>query len=112
METLEFLVMVDGDVERSELVAAIRDRFPDALPRKENSVDLRDNWLEVWENESADADLTSGSDGYLYYPWRVEVTPTGTVNEERQIQLARELVAAFAALGTKPVVCANFEDRV
>lgn len=113
METLQFLVMVDSDQDDRALLAMILSRFPDAVGRKENSCDLRGNWIEIWANEDADPGLMTGADGYLYYPWRVEATPIEDgVGEEQQIELARELVRCFGSTGAPPVVCANFEDRV
>jgi hypothetical protein len=112
-ETLQFLVMVDGNMDRAALLAAIQRTFPDAVRRKENSCDLRGNWIEIWANESADATLAGGPDGYLYYQWRVEANPTDdSVDEDHQVELARALVRCFEELGARPVVAANFEDRV
>ena len=112
-DTLQFLVMLDGDAPRNVILDSILRSFPDAAPRKENSCDLRGNWIEIWANEDANEDLVDDPQtGYLHYPWRVEVTPMDPVSEEEQVQLARDLVACFQQIGIGPVVCANFEDRV
>ena len=108
-ETLEFLVMVD---DADGLPEAILRHFPEAVRRKENSCDLRGNWIEVWPNDDADRDLVGGDEGYLYYAWEVQATPVVDVDEDHQVRLARELVSCFRALGGTAVVAANFEDRV
>ena len=112
--TLQFLVMVDADLDRPGMVQAVLDRFPEATPLKENSCDLRGNWLEVWDNEDADREQAADpDDGYLHFRWRVEVTPLDdTLDEDHQVRLARDLRDCFAAVGRDAVVAANFEHRV
>jgi hypothetical protein len=112
--TLQFLLMVDADLDRAGLLAVVRGRFPDAVPGKENSCDVHGNWLEIWPNEGADPALaTTDEDAYLYYRWRVELTPLdGEGDEDHQVALARELLAAFTAAGARAEVLSSFEDRV
>lgn len=85
--TLQFIVMVDGDVSEAALLKSL----------KAHSCDLRGNFLEIWHNEDADPDLArNDDDGYLYYRWRVELTPTTkSVGADHQVELARALIAAF-----------------
>jgi hypothetical protein len=112
-ETLQFLVMVDSRLDDSGLLALVMEQFPDAVRRKRHSCDVHGNWLEIWENESADAALIGGEDGFLHYAWRVEVTPlTDDLDEDHQVKLARDLRTCFERAGARAVVCANFEDRV
>lgn len=109
-EPPQFLVMVDSELERGELLGLILVRFADATPVRENSCDLRGNWVEVWGNEDADAARAAGPDGHRYYAWRVEVTPMhNRVTEEEQIALAGKLRDCFTAAGARAVVCADFE---
>jgi len=113
-KNMQFLIMVDTDKSRREVLKLILDRFSDAIQRKSNSCDLRDNWIEVWENSGADPNLSDSYEkGYLYYKWRVEVTPLKrNISETKQVQLARDLLSCFKAEECKAVVCANFEDKV
>ncbi len=112
-EGLLFLIMVDADRDRQAVLKLILDQFPDAIRRKANSCDLRGNWIEVWENEGADANLAVGEKGYLYFKWRVEVTPLNkSITEIEQVELARALLSCFQSAGCKAVVCADFEDKV
>jgi hypothetical protein len=112
-DSLQFLIMVESDLGRAELLGLIMNRFPDTRPVLENSCDLRGNWVEVWGNEDADPARAGGDDGHLFYAWRVEVTPMHTrVTENEQIALARKLRDAFVRAGARAVVRADFEARV
>jgi hypothetical protein len=112
--TLQFIIMVDGDVGEADLLQSVLGRFPDAVRSKAHSCDVGGNWLEIWHNDDADADLArDDEDGYLYYRWRVELTPMSDgLDEDHQVRLARGLLATFEAVGGRPVVLANFENRV
>ncbi|GAA0333548.1 hypothetical protein NE235_13610 [Actinoallomurus spadix] len=113
-ETLQFIVMVDGDVSEEALLRSVFDAFPDAVRLKVHSCDVQGNQLEIWHNEDADPALAfTDDDGYLYYRRRVEVTPMiGSVDEDHQVALARALAVAFESIGGRAVVLANFEDRL
>ncbi len=112
-ETLQFIVMAEGDLSEPQLLNAIIARFPDARRVKANSCDVRGNWLEIWENEDADPDLAVGEDGFLHYGWRIEVTPMNDeINEGDQVALARELTSCLWDAGMRTVVAANFEDQL
>lgn len=110
--TLQFIVMVDSELGESQLLDAVLSRFPDARRLKAHSCEVAGNWMEIWGNEDADPEATSGEDGYLFYSWRVELTPLGAADEDHQIRLARDLKACFTDLGATAEVCAAFEDRV
>ncbi|WBB66522.1 hypothetical protein [Micromonospora sp. WMMD812] len=112
--TLQFLIMVDGPLEATELLDLIRARLPEAVPYRRDSVDVRGNLLEINPNEGADPRLAAtDGDDYLYFRWRVELTPTDrTVDEAHQIALTRELLRAIEGPQVQATVCAAFEDRV
>ena len=114
MDENQFLVMVDAATERSQLVEDLSTSFPDMERRKANSGHIRGNWLEVWANDDADENQAADPvDGFLYFRWRVELTPLdATTAEDHQVQLARELLKHFQSVGARAVVCANFEDRL
>jgi len=111
-ETLQFLVMVEGPSERSSIVDALLRDFPDAIRLKENSCDLRGNWIEVWHNEDFfPSPGRDGRDGYLYFRYQLESTPLDrSISEADQIELAKDILAALRGSGWKAVLCANFED--
>jgi hypothetical protein len=109
-----FIIMVDGDVDEAEVLRSVLERFPGAVWLKAHCCDVGGNWLEMWHNDDADSNLAlSDKDGYLHYRWRVEVTPMNdAIDEDHQVELARGLLAAFESVGGRPVVLANFGDRV
>ncbi|MET0418477.1 MAG: hypothetical protein ABW022_20890 [Actinoplanes sp.] len=112
--TLQFLIMVDGPLTAAELLDRIRTRLPDAVPYRRGSVDVRGNLLEINPNEAADPRLAAtDEDDYLYFRWRVELTPMDkAIDEGHQIALARELLRAMDGPQVRATVCAAFEDRV
>ncbi|MCF0093931.1 hypothetical protein AB0B97_16320 [Micromonospora sp. NPDC049004] len=112
--TLQFLIMVDGPLTAAELLDLIRTRLPDAVPYRRDSVDVRGNLLEINPNEDADPRLAAtDEDDYLYFRWRVELTPMDrSVDESHQIALARELLRSIEGPQVRATVCAAFEDRV
>jgi hypothetical protein len=113
VDTLQFLIMVDSALGRAQLLDLVLNRFPDAVAVRDNSCDLRANWVEVWANEEADPALAAGIDGYRWYAWRVEGTPMhGRVTEEEQVALARKLREVFIDAGGRANVCAGFEAKV
>ncbi|WP_328470035.1 hypothetical protein OHA21_03460 [Actinoplanes sp. NBC_00393] len=113
MDDNQFLLMVDSATERSRLVDELLAGFPEMDRRKENSGHIRGNWLEVWPNDDADEKQASDPEnGYLHFRWRIELTPLTAVEEDHQVQLARDLLRHFQAAGSRAEVCANFEDRL
>ena len=113
VETLQFLIMVDSALGRAQLLDLVLIRFPDAVRVRDNSCDLRANWVEVWANEDADRGRSHGPDGHHSYAWRVEATPMhGRVTEEEQIALARKLRDAFVEAGARATVCADYGAKV
>ena len=111
-ETLQFVIMVQSEEGRESLLTVLLSSFGEATRRKANSCDLRENWIEIWENDDADAVLANQPDtGYLHFRWRLESTPMKQeVTESAQIQLAKDIVSCLEAHGCRCVVCANFED--
>ncbi|GAA4602548.1 hypothetical protein BJY16_004286 [Actinoplanes octamycinicus] len=115
METmLQFLIMVDSENDRAQLMQDLLRSFPEAEAHKAHSCRLRGNWLELLPNEDADRNLaTDPADGYLHFAWELNVTPyRSDLDEDHQIVLARDLQRHFLTAGAKAVVGANFEDRL
>ncbi|BBH70841.1 hypothetical protein ACTI_75260 [Actinoplanes sp. OR16] len=115
MEDVQFIVMVDSsETERSRVVDSLLAGFPGARRRKENSCDIRGNWLEVCANDDADEKLAADpSTGYEYFRWRIEVVPLERGSgEEHQITFARDLLRHFGERGARAEVLADFEDRL
>lgn len=110
----EFLIMLDGAKSDTEVLSALYAKNAGAVPVKQNSCDIKGNWLEVRGNDDHDpAMLEDPEDGFLFYRWRVEVTPMDNgISVDNQIQLARSLLDVFRAHGWRAVVAASFEDQV
>ena len=114
VDSLQFLVMVETEKNRQDVLNILLNQFMEATQMKSNSCDLKGNWIEIWENQDADPILSKNEEeGFLYYRWRVEVTPLKNgVEEAKQVQLARDLDLCFKSAGFRAVVCANFEDKL
>src|SRR2546430_2095428 len=110
----QILLMVDADVDRPAMLALVLAHFPVARRQKDHACLLRGNLLEIWPNEDADpARSWSDEDTYLFYRWRVEVSPMDdSVGEDHQVQLARDLRSAFLSTGVRVDVLAAFEARL
>ena len=109
----QFLVMVNSTGTAPALTGRLSASLPDATPVRPRSFNWRGNWVQVWENDDYDpGHIDSPEDGYLFYRFRIEVSPTEEVTDDHQIRAARELVAALESLHLKAVVCADFEDEV
>jgi hypothetical protein len=104
--------MIAGPSSVLEVVGWLKGAFPDAKGVKVNSCDLRNNWIEVLANRDADPQKTDDDDGYMFYGYELQATPMVSVNEDHQVQLARDVVVALRRRDWKVVVCANFEDRL
>jgi hypothetical protein len=106
--------MVDADIDRPAVLALVLAHFPVARRQKDHACLLRGNLLEIWPNEDADpARSRSDEDPYLFYRWRVEVSPMDDrVDEDHQVQLARDLRSALQSTGAHVEVLAAFENRL
>ena len=69
--------------------------------------------MQVWENDDYDPErIDEPEEGYLFYRFRIEVSPFEKVEDSHQIGLARLVVEILESLNAQPVVCADFEDDV
>jgi len=112
---LRFLLILDSPHEdEDEVMTWLVTALPEAEREKENSCRLRLNYVEVWPNSDADPEAArSKRDGYLFYRYRIEVSPIlGEVAKGGQINLAREVLGYARGERWRWVVCANFEDEV
>ncbi|MGL6096662.1 MAG: hypothetical protein ACRC7O_12810 [Fimbriiglobus sp.] len=111
--TLQFLLMVEGPANRSEIVDRICSSADGLLPANNNSCKLLDNLIEVWANPDADASRAGDpTEGYLFYSYRVEGTPLTDVEEQSQVNLANKLIVIMREAGWNVIPCANFEDQL
>ncbi|GAA4023511.1 hypothetical protein GCM10022247_54850 [Allokutzneria multivorans] len=114
MESLEFVVMLDGVPEKAELVDFLAS-LPDWNQKAREVFEANGNHIELSANDRADEVLATESEsGYLHYQWSIESTPLSSVTEEQQVEFARALTAELSRMraGVRVEVLANFEDLI
>ncbi|HEU4328889.1 MAG TPA: hypothetical protein VFS21_37475 [Roseiflexaceae bacterium] len=111
---LQFLIMVDTKLSLNEIILYLKEKLSDTTPVRSRSFDWSSNWIQVWDNDDFDPDkISDPEDGFLYYPYRIEVSPnTKEINLEQQIAVARSLVERLEMTGAKVQVCADFEGML
>src|SRR5687767_14626166 len=111
---LPFIVMYESELSLEGVVAALRTCLTGAKRLKDHSFDTGENWVEIWENETWDAQkATRDFKPYLYYRYRVEVTPRGESQTlENQMALAKQLKVELERLGGRAEICADFEEML
>jgi hypothetical protein len=111
-QELLFLVMVNSERELDEVVASLLALLPGAIRRTPRSLDWEGNWIQVSASDSYDEDNSQdGDEGFLYYRYRVEVSPRSDgATVAGQVSIARRLLEFFRGLGVQAVVCAEFEE--
>ena len=110
-KNLQFLIMVETEYSRAELIKLLISELKGAIPYKLNSLDYNGNWIEIWSNEEADSKLAMDKiTGYQFFKWRLEVTPMKNgITEKKQVILSKYLKTYLESFGCKCVICANFE---
>ncbi len=104
----QFLVMVDAAISLNELLNRMA-RLDGFVRRTRRSFDWQRNWIQVAQNEDHDAVRTREEDGFLFFKFRVEVSPLGDVSVEDQVACARRLHQSYRAEGYDAEICADFE---
>jgi hypothetical protein len=113
---LQFLIMVDTEIEHEELIASLKEKLvgvrEEISPAKFRTFYWSGNCVQVWLNEDYDESLVSDpEDGFLYYRYKIEVFPTdGDKGVERQVNIAKQLKGVLESLGCTAVICADFEE--
>jgi len=111
---LEFEVSVDSELSHADLVERVKTMFPAKVKEKPRSFIAEENLIEIRINELHDIDKASDAEeGYVYMPYRIEVTPfSKSRTEEQQIGLAKRLQEYLEGNGDRAVVCASFEGKL
>jgi hypothetical protein len=108
---LAFVVMIDADAPLPVLTRQLHQAFAAAKGKPGNALDPTGNQVELRRNDHHDPVLAAAPDnGYLFFPYRLEVSPTDTVSLEHQVGFASALRTAFESLGYRAVICADFEE--
>jgi hypothetical protein len=111
---LQFLVMVDTKLSYDEIISHLKDNLSDVKSISSHSFGWLNNWVQVWKNDDFDSARTLDMDeGFLYYPYRIEVSPTAKeITLEYQLVVARSLQATLELLDARVQICADFEDML
>ena len=105
--TLQFVLFVDNSCVDGDWETLYR------LRMRERSFDATGNYVEIKQNVDFDRSKMDDDDGYLFFPFRMEFTPSNPRRtEDQQVQLARAMKEVLEYIGCRIVVGANFEDRV
>lgn len=110
---LQFLVMVDSFHSLEEFVSILKRNLSDSKTFRSRSFDWKGNWIQIEQNEDYNpVAATNPKDGFLFYKFRIEVSPTEDYAHDlqHQIALAKEIEAIIQNRGGKAVVCADFEE--
>lgn len=108
----QFLIMVDAEESIDGLVSTLQHALEVTSKATPRSFYWKDNWVQLSKNSDYDeALMSSDQDGFLYYPFRIEVSP---INDEittaHQVAIAKLLGQSIAQLGYRFEICADFED--
>ncbi|WP_143261803.1 hypothetical protein [Allokutzneria sp. NRRL B-24872] len=111
MSDLQFMAMVDG-ASSNDIVRVLVE--VGAETKKERTLLLSGNLMDVRANEDADPSLVDGSDDeWQHYAWVVESYPTAkTITEDDQVLLARKIREALRDEGMSVEIAASFEARL
>lgn len=110
----QFLIMANFASSAPSFATRLSTHLPEspALLRP-RTFKWRSNLVQVWENDDYDPRrIDDPEEGYLFYRFRIEVSPFERVSDGHQIGIARLLVEVLESLNAQPVVCADFEDDV
>jgi hypothetical protein len=115
----DFMIMVEGPTDVSEIMEHIRVRFPDAKLITPSSmkdfmfeferVELQKNFIEARPNSNADpARISDPREGSAYFRFEVAVWPCVHRSKNSQVGLGRQLIKSLRSAGWQAVGCASF----
>lgn len=109
----QFLVMVEMPGTAIGLSEKLVRSLEGAVSVRPRSFDWMGNWIQIADNDDYDpAQVDEPRDGFLFYRFRLEVSPMKSVDVEHQVRVAVALSDALRALGAKTAVCADFEEKL
>jgi hypothetical protein len=106
--------MINTKLSCDEIISHLKEGLSDIKSISFHSFEWLNNWIQVWRNDDFDSARTLDTDeGFLYYPYRIEVSPTAKeITLEHQLVVARSLRATLELLDARVQVCADFEDML
>ena len=108
----QFLVMLDGAADIDAVSSIVQSNVPGAKRRSHRSLLVPDGLVQIWLNDDWDARRSNERDGFLFWRFRLEVSPGKELTDEELIGFAGELLLLFRSCGLKATVCAEFEREV
>jgi hypothetical protein len=108
---LQFLIMIDLELPMDRLLPQVVALLDGAKRVRTKSFDWNGNWCQISENGRFDQQGAEDADeGYLYYRYKIEVSPNASVRLEDQIQSAMTLKDTLKSIDARAEICADFED--
>ena len=107
---LQFLIMVETDIELGLLFSKLIDDLPDSHRESSWSFRWKGNICMILLNEDHDVNELNGEDGYLYYKFRIELSPIKDCTIEEQISMAKYLEKYLSSFAEEVAICADFEE--
>lgn len=114
-EELQFLVMANCHLDLPDFMKSLGSGLKIELKEEElfrfRSFYYARNWVQVDYNEDYDEELMkTDEDAFLYYKYRIEVSPTEDVTLEEQIHLTKIFTQVISNIGGEVVIGADFEE--
>jgi len=103
--------MIDTEIGLFDFLERLRTELTGARLQRPRSFDWMGNWVQVWENDDYIAKRARPTvDEYLYFRYRMEVTPTENIHLDDQLDAALQVKRSVENTGAEAVICADFED--
>jgi hypothetical protein len=107
---LQFLVMIEAQMELHSMLRSIKENLSSVSEVSPSSFNWKNNWFQLKLNDDGDHIKSEGADGYLYYKFRLEVSPIENVDVDDQVSIAKELESKILSFAKAVEVCADFEE--
>lgn len=110
---LQFLIMIEAGIAIDQLMNELLFLFGGVNRVSNKSFDWGNNWCQLSENKIYQPQkIGNVEDDFLYYKYRLEVSPTKDVSLSEQVDVAKALRDKILLLTSVDGVeiCADFED--
>lgn len=112
-QELQFLVMANCELELEDFIQKLKLKLGKTQHFSLKSFNYENNWVQIRINEDFDEQLSkTDKDAFLYYKYRIEVSPIEEVTLNEQIKIARQFIKVIEDLGGDVEICSTFEDKL
>lgn len=103
-------IYVNTTLLRADLITLIAERFNADVRRR--SLYFEDIGIDVFENQEADKLKIYNENGFLFYPYYMDIEPEDEVNLDRNgyVDKVRELIALLKSHSCEVVAACDFEE--